>query len=69
MLGFFFSFYEVGVVNNTNCEHFPIFTPYKSFELVWIALSAGLFTGSNIISLATSMVHMQFLNAFVVVCL
>jgi hypothetical protein len=49
MLGFFFSFYEVGVVNSTNCEHFPIFTPYKSFELVWIALSARLSTGSFVI--------------------
>jgi hypothetical protein len=49
MLGFFFSSYEVGVVNSTNCEHFPIFTPYKSFELMWIALSGGLSTGSFII--------------------
>jgi len=49
MLGFFFSSYEVGVVNSTNCEHFPIFTPYKSFELMWIALSAGLSIGSFII--------------------
>jgi hypothetical protein len=36
-------------MNSTNCEHFSIFTPYKSFELVWIALSARLSIGNFVI--------------------